>query len=265
MYRLSTEGKHFKCSVPVSVQHPVSLEFRAQKSLKDLYDSGANLPFQPSPYPKMSDMSLSADGIDKLLVGLTWLSLWWYLSMLSFSPQDVLDEIWDWTESVSEVFLPTLEPIVLQILHEDFSPFCSWFSEQSLDTGKLPKFGKRQVCSSSLRKGKKLNSYWPISLTSVLYRVLEHIVASSLSKHFSDLKILIEIQHMFREKKSCETHLIVLIDKSMQIGKQTDLILLDFSKAFNKVFHEKLLQFLHHKGIRRDALRWWFVVDTKRG
>ena len=112
------------------------------------------------------------------------------------------------------------------------------------------------MCSSSLRNGKKLNSYWPISLTSVLYRVLEHIVASSLSKHFSELKILIEIQHMFREKKSCETHLIVLIDKSMQIGKQTYLILLDFSKAFNKVFHEKLLHVLHHKGIRRDALRW---------
>ena len=28
----------------------------------------------------------------------------------------------------------------------------------------------------------------------------------------------------------------------MQIGKQTDLILLDFSKAFDKVAHEKILQ-----------------------
>ena len=28
--------------------------------------------------------------------------------MLSFFPQDVLDEIWDLIESVSEVFLPTL-------------------------------------------------------------------------------------------------------------------------------------------------------------
>ena len=29
--------------------------------------------------------------------------------MLSFFPRDVLDEIWDLIESVSEVFLPTLK------------------------------------------------------------------------------------------------------------------------------------------------------------
>ena len=45
----------------------------------------------------------------------------------------------------------------------------------------------------------------------------------------------------------------MLIDelaKNMQMGKQTDLILLDFSKAFDKVAHEKLLLKLHHYGIR---------------
>ena len=40
----------------------------------------------------------------------------------------------------------------------------------------------------------------------------------------------------------------------MQIGKQTGLILLDFSKAFDKVAHEKILLKLHHYGIRRDTL-----------
>ena len=40
------------------------------------------------------------------------------------------------------------------------------------------------------------------------------------------------------------------------MGKQTDLILLDFSKAFDKVAHEKLIQKLHHYGIRRDTLKW---------
>ena len=97
-------------------------------------------------------------------------------------------------------------------------------------------------------------NYRPISLTCVLCKVLEHIVASYLSKHFSDQNTLFELQHGFCEKRSCETQLIMRVDehsKSMQMRNQTDLILLDFNKAFDKVAHEKLLLKLHHYGIRR--------------
>ena len=101
------------------------------------------------------------------------------------------------------------------------------------------------------------SNYRPISLTCVLCKVPEHIVASSLSKHFTELNILYELQHGFRERRSCETQLIILIDelsKTMQMGKQTDLILFEVSKAFDKVAHEKLIQKLHHCGIRGDTL-----------
>ena len=54
-----------------SPKTPISLKSLAQKSLQDLHDSGANLPFQPSPHPKMPDISIAAEGIDKLLKGLT--------------------------------------------------------------------------------------------------------------------------------------------------------------------------------------------------
>ena len=42
----------------------------------------------------------------------------------------------------------------------------------------------------------------------------------------------------------------------MQSGKQTDLILLDFSKTFDKVAREKLLLKLHFYGIRGNILNW---------
>ena len=44
--------------------------------------------------------------------------------------------------------------------------------------------------------------------------------------------------------------------KNMQAKKQSDLILLDFSKAFYKVAHEKLLLKLHFYGIRGNTLNW---------
>ena len=47
--------------------------------------------------------------------------------------------------------------------------------------------------------------------------------------------------------------MIMLVDelsKNVQMGKQTDLSLLDFSKAFDKVAHEKLVQKLHFYGIQ---------------
>ena len=42
----------------------------------------------------------------------------------------------------------------------------------------------------------------------------------------------------------------------MQIGKQTDFIRLDFSKAFDKVAYEKLLLKLHHYGYGGDIIKW---------
>ena len=59
--------------------------------------------------------------------------------------------------------------------------------------------------------------------------------------------------------RSCETQLVSLIEdlacKTNQ-GKQTNLILLDFSKAFDKVNHSKLIIKLHFYGIRSTTLRW---------
>ena len=46
------------------------------------------------------------------------------------------------------------------------------------------------------------------------------------------------------------------LSKSMQSGKQTDLILFDLSEAFDKVAHKKLLLKLHFYGLRGNILNW---------
>ena len=85
-------------------------------------------------------------------------------------------------------------------------------------------------------------------------------MASNLTKHLNKHNVLYDLQHGFREKRSCETQLIQLIDelaRGLSIrGQQTDLILLDFSKAFHKVSHTKLLLKLHQHGITQNNLSW---------
>ena len=51
---------------------------------------------------------------------------------------------------------------------------------------------------------------------------------------------------------SCQTQLILLVEdilKAMDSHHQVDLILLDFTKAFDTVPHKRLLTKLHYYGI----------------
>jgi hypothetical protein len=76
-------------------------------------------------------------------------------------------------------------------------------------------------------------NYRPISLTCILCKTLEHIVDSSISKKLTDLDLFYELKHGFREKRSCESQLLMMVDdllKSLNSKKQTDLILLDSAR-----------------------------------
>ena len=88
---------------------------------------------------------------------------------------------------------------------------------------------------------------------------MEYIVASNMTKHFNQNYILYDLQHGFHEKRSCETQLIQKVEdlaRNMTSGKQTDLILLDYSKAFDKVIHLKLLYKLQVHGVQDKTLGW---------
>ena len=111
------------------------------------------------------------------------------------------------------------------------------------------------------KKGDKCDpgNYRPISLTCICCKLMEHIIVSNLTKHLNKHNVLYDLQHGFREKRSRGTQLIELVDehaRGLSDGRQTDLILLDFSKAFDKVSHTKLLFKLHQHGITQNNLSW---------
>ena len=154
-----------------------------------------------------------------------------------------------------------IKPIILKELRLEISPVICLLFEKLLKTGQLPsEWAKAQVCPL-YKKGDKTDpaNYRPISLTCILCKVMEHVIASNISRHITQHNILYELQHGFREKRSCKTQLIELVEdltKRLTLGKQTDLILLDFSKAFDKVNHLKLLYKLLTFGITGNTLKW---------
>ena len=228
-----------------SPKTPISLKYLAQKSVYGLHDSGANLPFQPSPNPKMTDISIAAEGIDNLLKGL----------------------------GLHKAAGPNkFKPFALQTLHNELAPILQLILQRSIDTGEKTDIWKEANVSPIYKKGRNIG---PIQIQANLIDLcpvqnLEDADASSLVKRFTELDTFYKMQHGFRDKVSCKTQLIVLIDelaKNMQMGKQTDLIFSDFSKTFDKVAHEKLLLKLHHYGIRGDTLKWiedFWIIENRR-
>ncbi len=95
-------------------------------------------------------------------------------------------------------------------------------------------------------------NYRPISLTSVLVNILEKVVKSSIMQHLSQNKLLSEDQHGFVKQRDCVTNLLEIADylTAHYADKiATDLVLLDFAKAFDKVPHRRLLLKLKRYGI----------------
>ena len=69
----------------------------------------------------------------------------------------------------------------------------------------------------------------------------------------------ISVQHGFRKRRSCDTQLLTIIDdlaKGIDDKAQTDVILLDYAKAFDKVSHRHLLLKVEHYGIKGPTLSW---------
>ena len=82
---------------------------------------------------------------------------------------------------------------------------------------------------------------------------MEHIIHSTVMKHLDMYDILIDAQHGFRKSRSCESQLIMTVQdlaNSLNRNEQVDGILLDFSKAFDKVPHQRLLEKLSYYGVR---------------
>ena len=143
----------------------------------------------------------------------------------------------------------------------ELAPMLTAIAQKSLDTKEVPSDWKRALVSPVFKKGdrSKPENYRPISLTSICCKIVEHVVVSETMKHLDANNILDDRQHGFRKRRSCETQLHITTHDLASIlnrHSQADVAVLDFSKAFDKVSHSRLMLKLNHCNLHPDAVGW---------
>ena len=109
-------------------------------------------------------------------------------------------------------------------------------------------------------------NYRPVSLTSVCCKMMEHITFHHIMSHLDEHNILVDFQHGFRQNRSCVTQLVNTIEsvaRSVDQREQVDMLVLDFSKAFDTVSHQRLLRTLRYYGMRSPELDQCLVHPKK--
>ena len=115
------------------------------------------------------------------------------------------------------------------------------------------------ICPVHKRENKAdVTHYRPISLLPILSKIQEKCVLKRLLPHISEA--LFPMQHGFIKGLSCTTQLLQVfheIGHNLDKGLETDIIYLDFPKAFDSVCHQKFLSKLLYFGIDGTLLKWF--------
>ena len=150
--------------------------------------------------------------------------------------------------------------ILKEVCNEIAEPLAYIF-RKSLDEGMVMKDWKIAHVSPLFKKGKRdaVESYRPISLTSIPCKIFESIMKDALVDYLCTHNLISRSQHGFVSGRSCLTNLLEYLEyitEQIDQNNPVDCIFLDFSKAFDKVPHQRLLAKVKSLGIEGKLLGW---------
>ena len=126
-----------------------------------------------------------------------------------------------------------------------------------MTTGIYPNTWKSANVTPIHKKNDKqsIKNYRPISLLPICAKIFEKIVFDQLYSYFTSNGLITKNQSGFRSGDSAINQLIELVNEIHKSFDQRNSyevrsIFLDISKAFDKVWHEGLIQKLNQNGIQ---------------
>ena len=154
-----------------------------------------------------------------------------------------------------------IHPRVLYELRDIISLPLSIIFETSVNSGQMPDDWKIAEIVAIYKKGDKkiASNYRPVSLTSIVCKVLEKFIRDAIFHHMNTHNLFSSNQYGFICGRSTVLQLLTVIDKwteTIDNGGEVDVIYCDFMKAFDKVPHRRLIDKLKFYGFQGNLLNW---------
>ena len=191
------------------------------------------------------------------------------LSNIDITREDVLKQL-KRLNTGKAAGIDGIPPLLLARTAEALALPISIIFKRSLEEGCIPdEWRKAKVAPIYKNKGSRssTNNYRPVSLTSVLSKMMETIVRGKMTAHLQDNHLICDQQHGFTSGRSCVTQLLDTLDCWTEIldrGGSVDVIYMDFRKAFDSVPHRRLMQKVEAHGIRGKVYQWTQDFLSKR-
>lgn len=139
-------------------------------------------------------------------------------------------------------------------------PYLTHIVNHCLGENTFPAMWKRAVVTVLPKKPNPeiLKDLRCISILPTLSKIIEKIMEIQLREHLELNSLIPIIQSGFRPGHSCTTALLHIVDEVITAtdkGLCTVLVSLDFSRAFDTINYDLLLEILHYIGLSEDAVK----------
>ncbi|GJQ84432.1 hypothetical protein Trydic_g15651 [Trypoxylus dichotomus] len=145
---------------------------------------------------------------------------------------------------------------------DSISPALVRLINLSLRNAVIPSLLKVAVVTPIYKNGKKdaYTNYRPISVLSCIDKIIEKYVAKVMHDYLQKYQILNESQYGYRKNRGTIDLLervADIVNGKLNEHKHVLCLFIDFSKAFDRINHDKLLKILEDLGIRGPLLDWF--------